>query len=236
MLNICIRNHPQRERENVNDIVSDLLTDGLQLFDTSFEKTNRKGRDDGKAGVIIVTCKSMEDKAEIMKRKRQLKKNRKYERVYIHADQSLETRVNNNNLKTLLSALGVKGLKLKGSRLVTENDSHDEIPTQNTSERDNMQRRRETRDTRDATGRRDSNRNGHSHNAGTSHASGYNRNYRHEENRGSYDWDRREYRHREQRQDRHNYTIEAETETMTVITADTLMKIVAGTTLGIPDR
>ena len=31
-------------------------------------------------------------------------------------------------------------------------------------------------------------------------------------------------------------TIEAETETMTVITADTLMKIVAGTTLGIPDR
>ena len=26
-LNICIRNHPQRERENVNDIVSDLFAD-----------------------------------------------------------------------------------------------------------------------------------------------------------------------------------------------------------------
>ena len=37
-LNICIRNHPQRERENVNDIVSDLLTDGLQLSDTGFKK------------------------------------------------------------------------------------------------------------------------------------------------------------------------------------------------------
>ena len=30
--------------------------------------------------------------------------------------------------------------------------------------------------------------------------------------------------------------IEAETETMTVITADSLTKVVAGTTLGIPDR
>ena len=32
-LNFCIRNHPQRERENVNDIVSDLLNDGLQYRD-----------------------------------------------------------------------------------------------------------------------------------------------------------------------------------------------------------
>ena len=69
-----------------------------------------------------MTCKNIEDKTEIMRRKKQLRKNRHYERVYIHADQSLETRVNNNNMKTLLSALGVKGLRLKGSRLVTEND------------------------------------------------------------------------------------------------------------------
>ena len=52
-LNICIRNHPQRIRENVNDIVSDLLTDGLQLRDTGFKKAIRKGRDDRKPGVIM---------------------------------------------------------------------------------------------------------------------------------------------------------------------------------------
>ena len=60
--NICIRNHPQRERENVNDIVSDLLTDGLQLRDTGFKKAIRKGRDDRKPGVISETCKNIEIK------------------------------------------------------------------------------------------------------------------------------------------------------------------------------
>ena len=57
-LNICIRNHPQRERENVNDIVSDLFADGLQLRDTGFKKAIRKGRDGRKPGVIIVTWKT----------------------------------------------------------------------------------------------------------------------------------------------------------------------------------
>ena len=75
-LNICIRNHPQRERENVNYIVSDLFTDGLQLRDTGFKKAIRKGRDDRKPCVIIVTCKNIEDKTEIIRRKKQLRKNK----------------------------------------------------------------------------------------------------------------------------------------------------------------
>lgn len=63
-----------------------------------------------------------------MKRKAQLKRHQKYEKVYIHPDQSAETRTNNNNLKMLISALGVSGLKMKGSRLVVEGpgDKHSE--------------------------------------------------------------------------------------------------------------
>ena len=198
-LNICIRNHPQRERENVNDIVSDLLTDGLQLRDNGFKKAIRKGRDDRKPGVIIVTCKNIEDKTEIMRRKKQLRKNRRYERVYIHADQSLETRVNNNNMKTLLSALGVKGLRLKGSRLVTENDSEVDTQSQPSIERNATHGDREARDARETSDRRGPNRSEHRN------SSDYDRNYRRERNTGYSEWDRRENRYREQGQERGRY-------------------------------
>ena len=198
-LNICIRNHPQRERENVNDIVSDLLIDGLQLRDTGFKKAIRKGRDDRNSGVIIVTCKNIEDKTEIMRRKKQLRKNRRYERVYIHADQSLETRVNNNNMKTLLSALGVKGLRLKGSRLVTENDSEIDAQSQHSIERNTVHGDREERDAKDTSDRRGPNRSGRRNN------SDYDRNYRRERNTGYSEWDRRENRYREQGPERGRY-------------------------------
>ena len=39
----------------------------------------------------------------IMRAKKELKNSRKYEKVYIHNDQSVETRVNNNNMKLLIS-------------------------------------------------------------------------------------------------------------------------------------
>ena len=94
-LNFCLRNHPQTDRENVNNIVSDLLRDGLKLRDVSFKKAIRKDRDDHKPGVIIVTCKRPEDMTEIMRNKKLLKSSRNYEKVYIHADQSTETRVSN---------------------------------------------------------------------------------------------------------------------------------------------
>lgn len=125
-LNFCIRNHPQTERENVNTVVLDLLKDGLNLRDIGFKKAVRKDRDDYKPGVIIVTCERVEDKTLIMQRKKQLKNSRRYQKVYIHADQSVEARVNNSNLKMLISALGVTGLRMKGSRLVADNSNNQE--------------------------------------------------------------------------------------------------------------
>ena len=105
--------------------VCDLFREGLRLRDISFRKAIRKDRNDNKPGVIIVTCETMEDKTRIMRVKKELKNSRKYDKVYIHNDQSVETRVNNNNLKVLISALGVSGVKLRGSRLVMEeDDSH----------------------------------------------------------------------------------------------------------------
>ena len=134
-LNFCIRNHPQTQRENVNTVVFDLLRDGLNLRDIGFKKAVRKDRDDHKPGVIIVTCKKVEDKTLIMQRKKQLKNSRRYQKVYIHADQSVETRVNNSNLKMLISALGVTGLRMKGSRLVADNSNIQEARNDHRRER-----------------------------------------------------------------------------------------------------
>lgn len=138
-LNLCIRNHPQRDGENVGDIVTDLLRDGLRLRGMGFRKAVRKDRDDRRPGVIIVTCNRREDKNAVMEKKQQLRNNKKYERVYIHADQSVETRVNNNNLKLLISKLGVSGIRLKGSRLVIDNE--DNRPRDSTADapRDNYE-------------------------------------------------------------------------------------------------
>ena len=132
-LNLCIRNLPQTERENVDGKVCDLFREGLRLRDISFRKAIKKDRNDSKPGVIIVTCETMEDKTRIMRVKKELKNSRKYDKVYIHNDQSVETRVNNNNLKVLISALGVSGVKLRGSRLVMEeDDSHTSRDRSNT--------------------------------------------------------------------------------------------------------
>ena len=93
-----------------------------------------------------------------MRRKEQLRKNKRNERVYIHTDQLLETRVNNNNMKTLLSALG---LRLKGSRLVIENDSEVDTQSQHSIERNTTHGDREACDARETSVRRGQNRSEH---------------------------------------------------------------------------
>ena len=47
-LNLCIRNLPQTERENVDGKVCDLFREGLRLRDISFRKAIRKDRNDSK--------------------------------------------------------------------------------------------------------------------------------------------------------------------------------------------
>ena len=96
-LNICIRNHPQREREMW--LTSCQIC--LQLDSHYMTLISKRRFEKGETieNHVFVTCKSKEDKIEIIRRKKQLRKNRRYERVYIHTDQSLEICVNNNNMK-----------------------------------------------------------------------------------------------------------------------------------------
>lgn len=66
-LNVCIFNHQERENENVYEIVSDLIADGLTLPDVGFQSAERKKRSDNKPGVIIVACNSADDRYRMLK-------------------------------------------------------------------------------------------------------------------------------------------------------------------------
>lgn len=201
-LSLCIRKHHQREQENVSDIVSDFLIDCLHLRNVRTKKAVRKNRNDGKPGVIIEICENIEDKSEIMKRNNRLKNSRKYEKVYIHSDKSLETRANNNNLKALISALGVSGLRLKGSRLVTENNTESETRTDPREDREQRNRDNKVRPSRGNADRHVNRRE-----SGYNRTPGYDRNFREEDRRDDSDWRRRNYREYEsdQSQERDRY-------------------------------
>ena len=69
-LNLCIRNLPQTEQENVDEKVCDLFREGLILSDISLRKAIRKDRIDSKPGVMIVTCENMEYKTRIVQEKK----------------------------------------------------------------------------------------------------------------------------------------------------------------------
>ncbi|CAG2192965.1 unnamed protein product [Mytilus edulis] len=83
------------------------LADGLKLADINVAKLVRKtSRSDDRPGIVVITFATMEHKKGVLKAKRVLKNSTKYSRVYIENDLPLQQRINNNNNRTLLKALG----------------------------------------------------------------------------------------------------------------------------------
>ena len=81
---IIIKHLDERENENVIDRVNSLIYNGLKLDKVEVESAVRKPtKSDTKPGIIIAVCKSTKDKESIMKRKRDLKRSRRYENVFI---------------------------------------------------------------------------------------------------------------------------------------------------------
>ena len=117
---IVIKNLEERENENVKDRVNSLIYNGLRLDRIEVESATRKSaRSESKSGVIVATCKSLKDKEDIMKRKSDLKKSRRYANVYIEHHMQPEQRRLNNNLRTIVNTIGNDRLRLKGSRILS---------------------------------------------------------------------------------------------------------------------
>ncbi|KAH3818404.1 hypothetical protein DPMN_120017 [Dreissena polymorpha] len=68
--NLCIRNMPEREREDTAKVVNDLLHNGLQLPHISCVQAERKRGFNDKPGAIIFKVKSDEEKMKNLKTKK----------------------------------------------------------------------------------------------------------------------------------------------------------------------
>ena len=121
--NIFIRNLDERENENVLRRVNNIVSDELKLRNISIESAIRKSnRNTSKPGLIIATCKTVQDKESIMNQKRELKSSNRYQNVFIEHDLPPGQRTLNSNLRAIVNTIGRDKRLFKGSRILpTEN-------------------------------------------------------------------------------------------------------------------
>ena len=111
---VVIRNlkYDQTESTDSNitkNKVNRLIRDGLKLTDIEILTSERKQTRDGRPGIIIVTLATAEQKSSIMKQKKDLRKNKNYESVYLEDERPPGQRLNESNMRTLLKACGKSG-------------------------------------------------------------------------------------------------------------------------------
>ena len=123
---IIVKQLEERENENINDRVNSLIYNGLKLDNIKVESATRKPtKSDTKPGIMVAVCKSMKDKDSIMQRKRDLKRSRRYENVYIEHHMPPEQRRLNSNLRTIVNTIGNDRLWRRGSRVLQAENSRD---------------------------------------------------------------------------------------------------------------
>ena len=116
-LNFIVRNMAERTGENVKNRVNGMIKDGLQISDVSVVSAERKQSRNRKPGVIVATCQSERDVGKVLKNKKDLKNNRQYEQVYVEPDVPLQQRIQNSNLRNIVSVIGEDKLELRGTRV-----------------------------------------------------------------------------------------------------------------------
>ena len=122
-MNIVIHRIHESDGENVTNKVNGLIKDGLKLRSVTVEKADRKvSRRQGAPGVIVVKCRSVADKKSIMDKKKSLKYSANYDRVFIDHDKPYHQRLQEDNLRTIASAVDGNKLSVRGGRLVKPNN------------------------------------------------------------------------------------------------------------------
>jgi len=122
--NIVIRNlrYDEREKDNsevTKNLVQSMFRHGLSLPDIDIQSVSRKGGNDRYTGVVVVELSDSNQKREIFKKKKELRKSRNYSKVYIDNDMPLETRIFQGNVRTLLKEIGKdQELMFVGNKLV----------------------------------------------------------------------------------------------------------------------
>ena len=139
MNNVVIRNLPEGQNESISNKVSALVREGLKLKDLSFSNCERKRSYNDRPGLVVVTCRSSEDKKLIMDAKSKLRDSRQYRNVYISHDKNKEQRTSENNLRTIVRNIpgAADVLDVRGSRVVVKGQNRSNQNRAPTSHRSN---------------------------------------------------------------------------------------------------
>ncbi|CAG2243151.1 unnamed protein product [Mytilus edulis] len=125
--NVIIRNLPEGRNENTKFKVAALFTEGLKIARIGTFNVERKINKSGRDGVVVVSCKSRDDRESILSAKNKLKVSRQYSNIYIHPDMTLQQRIESENMIVLAKTLKSVNpdLRVRGSRLVDESACSD---------------------------------------------------------------------------------------------------------------
>ena len=141
---LVILNVQESETEDAEAKANAVLREGLKLKNVKFSAVERKrSRFQGKSGVIVATCKCIEDKDQILQARGKLCESRVHSNVQIWPDRTQQERTHHNNMRALAQATG---MTYQGGRL-SQRDRHQlqqpRHPRDNTNnrEKDNDQAR-----------------------------------------------------------------------------------------------
>lgn len=125
-LKFVIHKLPETENENLLSKVTNLLCDGMGVESVTVEQAERKtSRRQGVSGLVIVKCRSAEDKTTIFKNKRKLNSSTNYKTVTVDHDKPYTQRIQESNLRTIAAAIGKDKVFVRGNRVVkSQTDQH----------------------------------------------------------------------------------------------------------------
>ena len=111
---VVIRNLKYEQNESTDNNITKnkvncLIRDGLKLTNVKISTAERKQTRDGRPGIIIATVATAEQKSAVMQRKKDLRKIKNYESVYLEDERSPSQRLNESNMRSLLKACGKSG-------------------------------------------------------------------------------------------------------------------------------
>ena len=119
--NIVLTNVEVKENEDVAKEVNDIINKEIGLTEVTIEKAERKvSKKEDVPGVIIATMKSTKDRGEVLKKKAKLKNSTNMSHVRIYPDMSWKERKYENNMRTLVNAVGNETIVWKNGRIIAK--------------------------------------------------------------------------------------------------------------------
>ncbi|CAH1786006.1 unnamed protein product [Owenia fusiformis] len=129
-----IKNIEESTVESDLDQVNNMISNGLGLKDSSMKvvKTSRKPKRTGAKypGIIVAQVKNKDSKSQILSKKRALKQNDLYKNVYIEDFISPDLKKVNDNLHTVLKAVGKENnFIMRNGRFLQRNNNPQRLNT-----------------------------------------------------------------------------------------------------------